>query len=440
MRAHLCLIVWVALLGFRCTEAGAADRPHNVVLFVPDGLRGEIVGRNTAPAMAALRARGVRFCKQPFLVPHLHHRERLCDGDRPPPRRHRRLLQHDLHGVPGSRGRELADALPRERPRARDVDEHFGGNYLNEETILRAAREAGLNTAAVGKLGPTLIFDHTERTGLKTVTIDDQTGSGKGIPLAGWVEEGLRSAGLDPKAPARGENGRAGDFKTPGTLVADSVQGDWFAAAVTKVLLPAFEKDDKPFVLVFWSRDPDGTQHNQGDSLLRLVPGINGPTSLASIRNADNDLARIQQALGDLGLADTTDIIVTSDHGFSTISKESATSPAAKASYPDTPPGLLPLGFVGIDLAKALGLPLWDPDVQNQRVANGSHPKFGNALIGADPTRPDVVVAVNGGSDLIYFPGERQPGRCGQGRASAARTGLRQRTFHRPQPGSFPAR
>ena len=356
--------------------------------------------------MAALRARGVRFANSHSLFPTFttanasamatgHH---LGDtGD----------FSNTIYTgfpVPGA-GNSLTPFLESD-PVLGDVDEHFGGNYLNEETILRAAREAGLNTAAVGKLGPTLIFDHTERTGLKTVTIDDQTGSGKGIPLAGWVEEGLRSAGLDPKAPARGENGRAGDFKTPGTLVADFVQGDWFAAAVTKVLLPAFEKDDKPFVLVFWSRDPDGTQHNQGDSLLRLVPGINGPTSLASIRNADNDLARIEQALGDLGLADTTDIIVTSDHGFSTISKESATSPAAKASYPDTPPGLLPLGFVGIDLAKALGLPLWDPDVQNQRVANGSHPKFGNALIGADPTRPDVVVAVNGGSDLIYFPGE----------------------------------
>jgi hypothetical protein len=35
----------------------------------------------------------------------------------------------------------------------------------------------------------------------------------------------------------------------------------------------------KLFVVVFWSRDPDGTQHNQGDSLSQLSPGINGPTS-----------------------------------------------------------------------------------------------------------------------------------------------------------------
>jgi len=33
---------------------------------------------------------------------------------------------------------------------------------------------------------------------------------------------------------------------------------------------------NKPFVLVFWSRDPDGTQHNHGDSS-HLTPGINGP-------------------------------------------------------------------------------------------------------------------------------------------------------------------
>ena len=58
-----------------------------------------------------------------------------------------------------------------------------------------------------------------------------------------------------------------------------------------------FKEREKPFVLVFWSRDPDGTQHFQGDSLNSLVPGINGPTSLAAIRNADDDLARIRAAL-----------------------------------------------------------------------------------------------------------------------------------------------
>ena len=91
---------------------------------------------------------------------------------------------------------------------------------------------------------------------------------------------------------------------------------------MTRAILPLFKERAKPFVLVFWSRDPDGTQHYQGDSLNALVPGINGPTSLAAIRNADDDLARIRAALSELKLLDTTDIITVADHGFSTIAKK----------------------------------------------------------------------------------------------------------------------
>ena len=115
-------------------------------------------------------------------------------------------------------------------------------------------------------------------------------------------------------------------------------------------------------MLVFWSRDPDGTQHNQGDSLNTLVPGINGPTSLAGIKNSDDDLGKIRQALADLGIDKTTDVIVTADHGFSVISKESATSTSAKAIYADVPEGFVPPGVVAIDIAAGVGLPLWDPD------------------------------------------------------------------------------
>ena len=43
-----------------------------------------------------------------------------------------------------------------------DIDEHFAGNYLDEDTILKAARAQGFSTAAIGKLGPALIFDHTD--------------------------------------------------------------------------------------------------------------------------------------------------------------------------------------------------------------------------------------------------------------------------------------
>jgi arylsulfatase A-like enzyme len=205
-------------------------------------------------------------------------------------------------------------------------------------------------------------------------------------------------------APSRGDNGKAGTASTPGTTVSNVTQQDYFVDVATKVVLPLFKARNRPFVLVFWSRDPDGTQHNQGDSLNQLIPGINGPTSLASIKNADNDLARIQKTLADLGLADTTDIFVTADHGFATISKESKTSPAARASYSDVPAGFLPPGFVAIDIASTLGMPLYDPDAKNALVGSNNHPSRSNGLIGPDPEAPDVVVAANGGSDLVYLP------------------------------------
>ncbi|HEX5213059.1 MAG TPA: alkaline phosphatase family protein, partial [Pseudolabrys sp.] len=77
-----------------------------------------------------------------------------------------------------------------------------------------------------------------------------------------------------------------------------------------------------------------------------------------------------------------------------------------QTKYADVPAGLLPPGFVAIDLAKALALPLADPDDKNAPVAAGTYPKRGNGVIGADAAKPDVVVASNGGSDLVYVPGK----------------------------------
>jgi hypothetical protein len=62
------------------------------------------------------------------------------------------------------------------------------------------------------------------------------------------------------------------------------------------------------------------------------------------------------------------------------------------------------MGFVALDLAQALNLPLFDPNNGNARVEGNAHPKTGNGLLGQDPLRPDLVVATNGGSDLIYLP------------------------------------
>src|SRR6202047_637431 len=389
------------------TSFAQGSTEHNVILFVPDGLRGRIVTSETAPAMAAVRDRGVNFKNSHSLFPTFttanasamatgHY---LGDtGD----------FSNTIYtGYPVGPADGTVTPFPEADPVILDADEHFGGDYLNEETVLKMARAKGFSTAALGKLGPTLIFDHTDKIGADgthSIVIDDATGGKNGVPLSEEMKADLTKAGLPLAPPSRGDNGKAGDAKTPGTLVPNTAQQAYFADVTTKVVLPMFKARNKPFLLVFWSRDPDGSQHNTGDSLNNVTPGINGPTSLAGIRNADNNLAQLRKALDDLGLAATTNIIIASDHGFSTISKESKTSPAAKISYDDTPNGFLPMGFLAIDLAKALDLPLFDPNDKNARVAGTAHPKAGNGLLGKDPAKPDLVVATNGGSDLIYLP------------------------------------
>jgi predicted AlkP superfamily pyrophosphatase or phosphodiesterase len=381
--------------------------PHNLILFVPDGLRALKVTPETAPAMAEVRDKGVDFKNPHSIFPTFT----MANGSA-------MATGHFLGDSgtfsntiytgysSGPAGDTVVPFLENDAVLG-DVDEHFNGNYLNEETILKMARAQGLSTAAIGKVGPTLLFDHNDRAdkpGLHSIVVDDATGGKNGVPLSDEVKDALSKAGLPLTTPSRGDNGKAGDAKTPGTTVANTAQQAYFADVATKVVLPILKARNKPFVLVFWSRDPDGTQHNQGDSLNTVIPGINGPSSMASIKNADNNLAQLRKALDDLGLAASTNIIVSADHGFSTISKESKTSPAAKASYDDTPKDFLPMGFLAIDLAKALDLPLFDPNDKNAPVGANAHPKAGNGVLGKDPTKPDLVVATNGGSDLIYLP------------------------------------
>ncbi|MGA7072363.1 alkaline phosphatase family protein [Bradyrhizobium sp.] len=396
------LILLSASAGFSQT-----NRPHNVILFVPDGLRGRIVSPETAPAMAEVRDRGVNFKNSHSMFPTFTtaNASAMATG-------------HYL-GDTGDFSNTIYTGYPvvpaggtvtpflESDPVILDADENFGGDYLNEDTILKMARAKGFGTAALGKLGPTLIFDHTDKTGVDgthSIVVDDATGSKNGVPLSDEVKAALTKAGLPLATPPRGENGKAGDAKTPGTLVPNTAQQAYLVDVATKVVLPLFKARNKPFVLVFWSRDPDGSQHNNGDSLNTVTPGINGPTSLAGIKNADNNLAQLRKALDELGLAGDTNIVIASDHGFSTISKESKTSPSAKVSYGDTHKDFLPLGFVALDLARALDLPLSDPNDNNAKVADGAHPKAGNGLLGQDPAKPELVIATNGGSDLIYLP------------------------------------
>jgi hypothetical protein len=402
-RLPLFLLPLVVALGL-ASHIRAADPPQNVILFVPDGLRSAMVSMDTAPALASLAQEGVRFTNSHSVYPTLTmpNAAALATGHYPGDTGvfgNSFLLAFALSSAGGSRIPQIEnDAVLGE------IGEEMQGSFVRQPTLLALARRAGYSTAAIGKLGPTLMQDHSARDGRSTILIDDATGTPNGVPLAPDVAAAIAAAGLAAATPPRGENGRAGTYETPGTLTANVTQQNWLVDVATRVLLPLFKTRGKPFAMVYWSRDPDGSQHNTGDSFQKLQPGISGPTALAGIRNADSNLRRLRDALTTLGLAATTNIIVAADHGFSTVSRESSTSPSARRRYPDVVPGFLPPGFLALDLADALKLPLWDPNQKNRRVMAGEHTN-GNGVIGNDVSAPDAIVAADGGVALIYLPG-----------------------------------
>ncbi len=444
-------------------HAQSSTSPRNIIIFVADGLRNGSVNAQTAPTMLSIRNNGVYFANSHSLFPTFTtaNASAIATG-------------HQL-GDTGDFSNTIASGFPvyntgnfglppgTQTPFVEnnlilsDLNDHFYGNYLNETALMALARLNGYNTASVGKVGPVAIQDVSQISPVQktlptpnTVFIDDATGSAAGIPLSVQVQNALTASGVGVIAPGRTNgcaataqcsNAFSGTNTSPGTTSANLVQQQYFADSVTKAILPVFGQSSKPFYLLFWSRDPDGTQHNQGDSLNSLAPGINGPSSLAAVKNADNNLAQIVAYVQSTpALANNTDIILTADHGFSTISKHEvdATGQNFVSDYASTftykttagrqevNTGFLPVGFLALDLAHQFGLPLFDPDTilgsgatrtyapVDPTIAQATasvlqHPAAGDGLIGGtgailNTTDARIVVAANGGSDLIYVP------------------------------------
>ena len=420
MKSATAKLLWIEALLMMLPVLAHAATPPNLILFVPDGLRSQIVDQATAPTLARLRDQGVDFKNSHSVFPTFTTANasafatghRIGDtGD----------FSNTIYtGVPLKTSKGSVTPFLENDPVLRELDDDFSGNYLNEKSVVTAARAQGYSTALIGKLGPTAIFDLGALKGASTLVIDDSTGTqGTEVPIAADWKDAFVRAKVPQAAPGRGDNGSSGDNTKPGTWIPNLAQQQYFLEVAVKVALPRFKETGKPFVLVFWSRDPDGTQHNQGDSFHALTPGINGPTSMSAIRSADTALASLEQALRALNLYDTTNIIVAADHGFSTISKTSKTSPSREPAtpYPDkeVKAGELPPGFLAIDLAMALrvtipSLKLFDPDDSNTELdwRAGHHPSRGNGILAVDVSKPQVVVAANGGSDLIYIPKDVQ--------------------------------
>ncbi|MBW4474517.1 MAG: alkaline phosphatase family protein [Stenomitos rutilans HA7619-LM2] len=470
--AALAILIVAAMSAFSATSTVSQTPQRNAIIFIADGLRPSSVNEKDAPTLLSVRQEGVHFINSHSLFPTFttanasaiatgHYLGDTGDFSN--------TIFSDFP-VPNSAG-TITPFLENDAVLA-DVNDRFNQNYLNEETLLALARKAGYSTAAIGKLGPVAIQDVTQVNRVngvvpipQTVIVDDSTGKTGGIPLPTDVTAVLTSdayftntyvptytaastiapartngapACTSPGVPAqcRDSNGFSGNNTTPGTDQPNTFQQKYFVDVLTRAVLPTFKNRGKPFVAVYWSRDPDGTQHNQGDSLGSLLPGINGPTARAAVKNADANLKQILETLKQLRLDQTTDVVITADHGFSTISKSVVSrsgtftkSYAATQTYSGVNTGFLPVGFVAIDLAHFLNLPLYDADtpiVPLDSTGNVTYatvkpgepvtptqlqfPRNGDGVIGGGgqvingKTDASVVVAANGGSDLIYLP------------------------------------
>lgn len=438
--------------------AAQAPPKHNVIIFVADGLRRGSVTAEDMPTFLALRTRGVDFANSHSVFPTFTtaNASAIATG-------HGLGDTGDFSNViwPGmwltapyaaaSTAGYVAPFLEFD-PVLADLNSAYSGNYLGERTLLSVAREHGYAVASVGKLGPTAIQQNEavqwgadgRLSPAEAIVVDDATGQSTGLPLPPEILGAIEAAGLAAESPLRtngygdatpGNNGFSGDAVTPGTHDSNRVQQQWMADVATKVLLPRFTEQKKPFVLLFWSRDPDGSQHNEGDSLQQTAPGINGPTSRLGLRNADHCLKQLLDWLdAHPAINAVTDVLVTSDHGFATISRREIAAngratgePSAALEYElgtkgkAEPRGTLPTGFLAIDLAIREHLRAFDagqravigPSVYKELSIGGErsqYPEMGSALLGAKPigkldgSDAQLLIAANGGSDLIYAP------------------------------------
>src|ERR1700731_2007296 len=126
--------------GLTLVSTGAASAqngtPRNMILFIPDGMRALKVTPETAPAMAEVRDKGVNFKNTHALFPTFtmanasgmatgHH---LGDTG---------TFSNTIYtGFSSAAAGDTVVPFIENDAVLGDIDEHFGGNYLSEETIL----------------------------------------------------------------------------------------------------------------------------------------------------------------------------------------------------------------------------------------------------------------------------------------------------------------
>ena len=279
MRNRIVLFLKVFLLG-PVLFSPAAEPARHVVVMVWDGMRPDFVSEQNTPTLYELSRKGVTFANHHpvYLSSTEVNGTALSTGAYP---------SHD--GIIGnSEYRPAIDPLKLVHTEAvetvRKGDFLTHGNYVQLPTLAEIIRQGGRKSAVAGAKPVILLADRAARSSL----------AGGATVFAGATLPAELVSTLTNKI---------GPFPSDTSTL--PTRNDWTTEAMLEVLWA----DGVPDFSFLWMNQPDVAQHQTG-------PG--SKQSLEAIRNADANLARVLQALEAKGVRAKTDILVVSDHGFST--------------------------------------------------------------------------------------------------------------------------
>jgi arylsulfatase A-like enzyme len=421
-----------------------------VIVFVWDGLRPDSIDATLTPRLAALAERGTTFSDHHATYPTftMMNAASFATGDFPEQTGFygNTLWQPDASG-PDVNGQPLSFVAPvfTEDYWVLDaLNQSAHGQLLLSESLFDVARRAGLRTAAIGKAGAAFIQD----LGKSDLFLDERVVSPAAFAAA-LQQRGFalpRSAAASCGVALKIDNGDPTAFGLKQTFddgvtsnPADTSGTPYHAS--NRYLMDVFSEGVLPMyapaLSFIWLRNPDSTQHSYG-------PGsANARDALAS---QDLLLGTLLERLEQQGPADSTDLLIVSDHAHSSVSGPLDLFPLRRVKPSDSGTGstwgeaasdgfsvsgtvrlahLLTLaGFAAYDGAGCV----YDP-VMTGIDADGS--ALYTTQIDRDGTRcgtvgqqyttpsyaipasglPDkaLVVAANGGSDYLYAPQHDAP-------------------------------
>ena len=288
-----CLFCTLLLL-LALAPAAFAGQARYFVLVVWDGMRPDFVTPELTPTLCSLREQGVWFANHHPVYPSSTevNGTAFATGVYP---EHSHITANNEYRA------EINPLKPfqtQSLAAARRGDEVTGGNYIAVPTVVERLHAQHENTAVAGAKPVVLLQDRAER---------DQAS-----PNPIWFAEGCL-----PPARLPAITNLLGAF--PEAAIPNTGRDQWTARCLTE----AFWGGKPPRYSVLWLSEPDASQHKYG-------PG--SPEALAAIRNCDDRLAMVLAALDRRGVRAETDIIVASDHGFSTIGANCDVGEALRAA------------------------------------------------------------------------------------------------------------